>query len=156
MLWARRHFPESEGTGAAASHTQSGDDRAREVPPLPPFPFQKIENKQVKSTCLWRKCNMFRNTGRGKHLRSKKSFANFYYEWEEKAIEAIPVQSKQTSLFRNSCSIEATLRISLSNALDFWSRHFGYIWTNNQRPQSRAQFQLQSHSNSNEWCDGTL
>lgn len=81
------------------------DGRALDVPLLLPFPFQKILGGwKSKWHACERKCNMFRNTGKGKHLRSEKSFASFYCKWEKKAIKEIPLQGKQTSLFWTSGS----------------------------------------------------
>lgn len=76
-------------TGPAAVHTQSRGVESPRSPAFASLPFSEDGNSQNNMRVKKVQC-MFRNTGRGTHLRSQESFASFYYKWEKSAVREIP------------------------------------------------------------------
>ena len=60
--------------------TPRGGQQSSGVPLQLPFPSQNTVKKSQNDMAVKKVQHMFRNTSRGKHLRSKKSFASFYYK----------------------------------------------------------------------------
>lgn len=139
MLWARRYFPEPEGTGTAAFHTQSTGWQSPRCPTSAFIPFPEDLGGQRGSRHACEESATYLEILVEGNILEEKLGPSFYCKWEKKAIEEIPLQVK-TSFSGTPVAqeVQFTFPFWRTRLLDkaFWP-HNGLMTMS---PQSRAQF----------------
>lgn len=123
-LWARSYFLSQEWRQVQQQSTPRAEGwRALEAPLLPPFPFQKTET--VKTTCVWRKCNVcLEILVEGRILGVRKALPVFTTSGRRAPSGRSRHEVNRLGFSRTPVAFP----VSLYNELDFWIRHFDCIW----------------------------